>query len=237
MNNPIIMEQIAMYMVSLPCPPLPVSLNVTTMLKTSNETEENIQVCTTHDLLAGLIVCAMDRKNTKLNNLRKTKQLAITKTFLTTLDKLDEQDTSGMYNACQVFTNEYIMSFDDPSMPAPAVRLLPMDYVENNDKVHKACCSWNAAQDIMHAGTEKRNAAQFSLLSYKDLIKVHCSRVKAQRPVSGVEYQEEQLLEAQESTPTMKASVVEIEEVTESFQATKVVEEDHIFTEPLAVCL
>ena len=182
-SNPEIMEQIAMYMVGLPCPPLPVSLDVDTILKTdknSTATKSNVQVCSTHDLLAGLILCAMQRNSKDLNNLRKVKQLEITKAFLIAMDKLDQGDTERMYNACQVFTCQYIMSFDDPSFPTPSLRLHPMDYVQNNDKIHSACCSWNAAQDIMHEEQvcDRRTAETFSLLSYRDLINVHCARVK-----------------------------------------------------------
>jgi hypothetical protein len=187
-SNPLIMEQIAMYMVGLPCPPLPVSLDVETFVKPRKKgpseettTVANIQVCSTHDLLAGLILSAMQRNNKVLNDLRKIKQLAITKEFLITLDKLDQKDTDSMYNACQVFTCQYIMSFDDPSFPTPSLRLHTMDFVEKNDKVHLACCSWNAGQDIMHEEqvSNRRTAKTFSLLSYRDLINVHCSRVKA----------------------------------------------------------
>ena len=175
-----------MYMVALPCPPLPVSLDVDTFVKTKPQSARdpnktsNVQVCSTHDLLAGLILCAMQRNNRALNNVRKVRQLAITKAFLIALDKLDESDTDSMYSACQVFTSQYIMSFGDPSFPTPTLRLHPMNYVQKGDKIHSSCCSWNAAQDIMHEEqvSEQRTAQTFSLLSYRDLISVHCSRVK-----------------------------------------------------------
>jgi len=117
--EPVIMEQISMYLVGLPCPPIPVTLKISPFAK-REDTEDDYEydelakkICSSHDVLAGLIVAAMQRKNRQLNEERMKKQMKITEKFLDQLDKLDEKDVDGMYSACQVFTASYILSFDD----------------------------------------------------------------------------------------------------------------------------
>jgi hypothetical protein len=198
------LERIAMYMVSLPCPPLPILVDIDQLknkkisgkpVEDSDDEEErmaaNEVVCSSHDILAGLILWAMERNDGKLNKLRETQQINITKRFLDLLDTLDIKDVDGMYKACQDFTAEYILCFEDSSHPTPSIRLLPISSVERKDKVHKSCCSWHAAQDIMHNKhnptqhdkAEKRTAETFSNFTYKELIQEHCCRVKDTRSI------------------------------------------------------
>ena len=117
--EPVVMEQISMYLVGLPCPPIPITLNISSFAKREetddddNGDEKERKVCSSHDMLAGLIVSAMHRNNQALNEVRMKKQMEITKNFLDQIEKLEESDVGGMYSACQVFTAYYILSFDD----------------------------------------------------------------------------------------------------------------------------
>ena len=179
------MEQVSMYMVGLPCPPIPVSLDFTKLIRKhgvlTGEEVKGVKVCSSHDLLAGLIFGAMQRNNKALNEIRKTKQLSITEALLTKLDGLEENDVDGMFSACQTFTAEYILAFDDPNEVSPTLKMHRMDEVMANDHVHFSSCSWSAGQEILfNPDAKKRKSAdEFKLLSYKDIIKVHCSRVKS----------------------------------------------------------
>jgi hypothetical protein len=194
------LERIAMYMVSLPCPPLPILVDIDQLKnkqiskKKSEDSDDeedktaaNEVVCSSHDILAGLILWAMERNDNTLNKLRETQQINITKRFLNLLDTLDIKDVDGMYKACQDFTAEYILCFEDSSHPTPSIRLLTISSVEKKDKIHKSCCSWHAAQDIMHHTEgdkmEKRTAETFSNYTYKELIQEHCCRVKDTRSI------------------------------------------------------
>jgi hypothetical protein len=184
-----IMEQIAMYMTALPCPPLPVSVAWV------QKGEPNRMVfASSHDVLAGLLVSAMRRDNAALNKLRQAKQLAITDQFITTLEKcvtIDcgcdacpgtvvgscgiKPDHVAAYDACKRFTAEYILAFDDDNCGS-GLQFSDMEDVERGDKVHKATCSWHAAQDIQHASI-RRTADHFAKMTYAELIAEHVTRV------------------------------------------------------------
>ena len=185
MGDPRVMEQIAMYLVGLPCPPIPLSVDVTKFLKKggvfTGEEVSNRKICSSHDILAGLIVVAMKRGDKNLNAIRQKKQTTINETFLDTLDALDESDVDSMYKECQKFTAEYLLAFDDPSQPNPSFQLHPMEDVKKGDNVHHSSSSWSSGQDILfEPNTQKRRTAdQFKLLSYRDIIQIHCSRVKS----------------------------------------------------------
>jgi hypothetical protein len=165
MTQLVIMEQIAMYMTALPCPPLPVALSWN---------EESI-VTSSHDLLAGLLVSAMRRNNEKLNKPRQAKQMEITERLLNDLEAAKTADAA--YDACKRFTAEYIFAFDDDNR-GTNLQFAAMDDVAKGSKVHMAACSWHAAQDIQHAAPEKRrNAAHFAKMAYCDLMVEHMQRV------------------------------------------------------------
>lgn len=198
---PVIMEQVAMYMVALPCPPLPVLVSSASFKgnKEKEEDDDNDEevekwmVCSSHDLLAGLLICAMQRNDQTQNETRKKKQIELTQTFIDSIlgksvGKLsvDDNIVDAMYTMCQSFTGEYIFSFDDPGNPCPAVRFMNIDDVAKGDKVHSACCSWHRGQAILHAKHQKKETAdsstidinnEYSTLSYRELIKKHCERI------------------------------------------------------------
>lgn len=185
MGDPRVMEQIAMYLVGLPCPPIPLSVDVTKFLKKggvfTGEEVSDRKICSSHDILAGLILGAMQRNDQKLNAIRQKKQSTITQTFLNTLDTLDEADVDSMYRECQKFTAEYLLAFDDPFQPNPSFQMHPMEDTKIGDNVHNSSCSWSSGQDILFEpdAQKRRTANQFKLLSYRDIIKIHCSRVKS----------------------------------------------------------
>ena len=185
MGDPRVMEQIAMYLVGLPCPPIPLSVDVTKYMKKggvfTGEEISNRKICSSHDILAGLILAAMKRNDQALNAIRRQKQETITQTFLHTLDTLDESDVDGMYKECQKFTAEYILAFDDPSQPNPSFQMHTMDETKIGDNVHSSACSWSSGQDILFESNPKnrKTASQFKLLSYRDIIQIHCHRVKS----------------------------------------------------------
>ena len=165
-----------MYMTALPCPPLPV---IVTMTTPDGETKRI--GTSSHDLLAGLIVGAMSRANVERNKLRQKRQIELTDRFITALELAASSASSAdaAYDACRRFTAEYILAFDDDASGA-TMQFLDMDDVEKGGKVHRAACSWHAAQDIQHAAPDKRrNADHFAKMTYRELIAEHVARVIA----------------------------------------------------------
>jgi len=203
----VVMEQIAMYMVALPCPPLPIKVKIENYNGFSDEDkvdEDKLVVCSSHDLLAGLIICAMHRNNHALNQTRKAKQIEITKQFIQNLIEKYKNETTVdadlFYQTCCTFTADYLQSFDDPGNPTGGVQFVPMDDVVIGDKVHKACCSWHVAQEILQRKnaeaqmlkkrnngepeeedienkSEPRKAEYFAGLSYRNLMVEQCNRL------------------------------------------------------------
>ena len=162
-----------MYMTALPCPPLPVNV---TMTAPDGETKRI--GTSSHDLLAGLLVGAMSRANVERNKLRQKRQIELTDRFITALE-LAASSAVEAYDACRRFTAEYILAFDDDASGA-TLQFLEMDDVEKGGKVHRAACSWHAAQDIQHSAPDKRRGADhFAKMTYRELIAEHAARVVA----------------------------------------------------------
>ncbi len=207
----IIWEQLALYVTAMPCPPLPVMV----MLRgeegaaATTTTEGGYKYASSHDLIAGLVVMAMQRGRRDLNEVRKQKQIALTEALLCALEALPaEDDGSAAYVACQQFVGGYIHAFDDPGEATPSVRLVELDRVEKGDRVHSACCSWSAAQakthssfkfiiirpntdtphwhtqEIQHVAevAKRRTAVDFASFSFRALLQEHARRVVASTP-------------------------------------------------------
>jgi hypothetical protein len=171
--EPAIMEQIAMYMTSLPCPPLPMVLSIAPEEGVAQEV-----ICSSHDVLAGLLINAMSRNNVKANEARKAKQMAATRTLLAQCVE-KAQDAEEMYGLCQAFTAEYIHSFDDAGTCTPGMRFVDAKDVLQGDKIHKCACAWQAAQDILFVEkARRRNASAFARYTYQELILIHWQRVR-----------------------------------------------------------
>lgn len=178
-----VMEQIAIYMTALPCPPLPIIIIVAGGQR---------KITTSHDVLAGLLYAAMHRSSPALNEQRRKKQLDITDRIISELEVIgarlrsdDNNNTAATttsseaaYEACQKFTAEYILAFDDVGYATPSVMFVPMKDVPQHSSVHSAACSWHAAQEIMHAPKPKRRTAEeFRKMDYPTLIVEHLLRV------------------------------------------------------------
>jgi hypothetical protein len=194
-------EMIAMYVTALPCPPLPLFVteeeeeDTTTPTATTGEEEEEAGgggaakkknrrkgYSTTHDLIGALLIVAMDRGNKRLNALRKTQQEKLTEELLCGLEGLPADDNgTAAFPIYQRFVGGYIHAFSDPGEASPSVRLAALESVQRNDTVHRACCSWSAAQDIQHEpdASKRRTAAMYSALSFRELLAVHARRVNA----------------------------------------------------------
>jgi hypothetical protein len=168
MIPPKLLEQIAMYCAALPCPPLPVQL-----------VEEGETVVTTsHDVLAGLLLLAVIRNNTELNEKRKVRQTQLVAEFLEKGTACT--DVATLYEHCKRFTGEAIHAFDDAGGSTPAVMFLEMSAIAKGEKVHKAMASWNSAQDIIYVKDvgRRRNAAAFGAMDTACLFQVHLDRMQ-----------------------------------------------------------
>jgi hypothetical protein len=147
----IIMEQVAMYMSALPCPPMPLVVR-----QEIDEDEDRECYKNSHDLIATLLIGVMSshshetnlQKLDTLNKQRKEKQIQLTETLLNKL-QISEGNPEKIYAACQEFTAGYVCAFMNLEV---SVSFMPLDYVMRGDSVHKATCSWHRAQEIILAG-------------------------------------------------------------------------------------
>ncbi len=188
----IIMEQVAMYMAALPCPPMPLLVNDIVACnnnnrKNSNEEEDEDEdqgrkeeektsspkYCNSHDFIASMLLNAMALDDKKLNEQRKIKQMELTDKLL---QQLKAGDPGKAYTYFSEFTAGYICAFANIDV---GVTFLPMDDVKNGDAVHRACCSWNRAQSIILREPEKTPGAPLDKMGYKDLLALHCGRFAA----------------------------------------------------------
>lgn len=92
------MEQVAMYMAALPCPPLPLIVR-----QSLSEDEDKECYKNSHDLIATLLLGAMGQGNEALNKQRKEKQLQLTETLLKKLHK-----SGGQASCACVFTSAFM---------------------------------------------------------------------------------------------------------------------------------
>ncbi len=169
-----VLEQISMYLTALPCPPLPVLVH---RPGAAEEDGGRVGATSSHDLMAGLLLHAMLANDAAFNERRKTKQLAITDRLITALEEARGPDDA--YGVCQRFTAEYLQSFEDGC--GFAVQFQTADDVDRGSPVHRAFCSWHAAQDIMHPPAEggARSADVFARMTYLELMQEHLARVVA----------------------------------------------------------
>lgn len=163
-NQLILMEQVAMYMAALPCPPMPLMLS----------DSDGPQYCNSHDFIASLLLNAMALGNVALNEERKRKQVELTNQLLSRLALLSRIEEASKkeeaaYTHFSEFTAGYICAFASIDV---GVTFLPLADVASGDTVHKACCSWDRAQRIIL----KEEKDQEQERSYKDLLMAHCRR-------------------------------------------------------------
>ena len=179
-----VLEQIAMYLTALPAPPLPMF---------SDTVAKEERHASSHDILAGLLVIAMQRRRPDLDAARKAQQLRIIQTLISTLDaepvpSTPEEEVGFRERALQAyrrFTADFIEAFTDGG--GPAVRFAPLAEVTRESKVHRGCGSYMAAQDILHQQdpTCRRTAeAWCNEFSYEELIAQHAKRIIGSAPKS-----------------------------------------------------
>ena len=169
-KNMMVMEQVAMYMAALPCPPMPLMV-----LAPETDTPQRKQraYCNSHDFIASLLLTAMAHGNTKLNEERKAKQVELTEKLLKQMGSLKELDVDQAYAYFSEFTAGYICAFANIDV---GVTFLPLNDVESKDNVHKACCSWNRAQSIILKEESTTTNESFEKMTFRDLLLLHCHR-------------------------------------------------------------
>jgi len=197
-----VLEQIAMYMTALPCPPLP--------LRVCKVGDEDAPFYgSSHDNLARLLLAAMRRGRCDLNEERRLKQTEVTLALVRTLDKEPQPKTADdelrfqqrALTAYQRFTADYIAAFEDSGTATPAVEFLDPERVEHGHKVHRTCASYMAAQDILHeSDVAKRRTAEalMAQFSYAELLAEHARRMCAKPFFNPSDPQQQQEQEQQQ---------------------------------------
>ena len=168
----IIMEQVAMYMAALPCPPMPLMVSDVVLCEPVDKGEKKSEAkyCNSHDFIASMLLNAMFLGDIKLNEQRKIKQVELTDKLLRQMATDESVSVEKAYNHFSEFTAGYICAFANIDV---GVTFLPLDEVKNNDNVHRACCSWNRAQGIILKEPELPPLEQ---KSFRELLSIHCQR-------------------------------------------------------------
>jgi hypothetical protein len=182
----VLMEQVAMYMAALPCPPMPLIVK-----QELSDDEEKQCYKNSHDLIATLLLGAMGNGDTVLNAQRKEKQIELTEKLLQRI-RAANGDAQSAYTAFSEFTAGYICAFINIDV---SVSFMPMHHVVPNDCVHRACCSWHKAQEVILMRTagagDKAKAVDAILASdvshhaYPALLLLHCKRFGAEEDHGG----------------------------------------------------
>jgi hypothetical protein len=167
-KNMVVMEQVAMYMAALPCPPMPLMV----LAPETDTPQKKKAYCNSHDFIASLLLTAMAHGNTKLNEERKAKQVELTEKLLKQMASLKDLNVDQAYTYFSEFTAGYICAFANIDV---GVTFLPLHDVEKKDNVHKACCSWNRAQSIILKENTTTNES-LEKMTFRDLLLVHCQR-------------------------------------------------------------
>jgi len=171
-------EQISMYMAALPCPPMPLIVSQESADDLPKEAYSN-----SHDLIATLLRFVITYEEPTLHKQRREKQEELTAALLTKRKEAN-QDLGKAYSAFSEFTSGYICAFANIDV---CVKFMPLDHVQKDDVVHKACCSWHRAQEVLAfkamsglkvdaAQIERILARDFSHVSYEQLLRMHCTR-------------------------------------------------------------
>lgn len=171
----IVMEQVAMYMAALPCPPMPLMVTV----EQDEDSDKRQTYCNSHDFIASLLLTAMAHGNEKLNEERKTKQIEMTDKLLKQMKELPKDNmVEKAYTHFSEFTAGYICAFANIDV---GVTFLPLADVAMQDNVHRACCSWNRAQSIILKETvpADNSITTTNNKSYRELLQLHCDRFQS----------------------------------------------------------
>ena len=172
MGTPALLEQVAMYFASLPCPPLPI---MAVRECASAEDDDVPTICSSHDLLAQMLLHAMYKGNKALNEKRKTFQIDVTRRLIDALNAKPAPGPERTYFLFQQYTADYIAAFANQPR---GVHFASFDEVPRGHIVHRSCCSWNAAQDIQHLPKgQQKTAKEYANFEYRALIQLHCDRV------------------------------------------------------------
>lgn len=174
-NSQALAEQITAYFATLPCPPLPILAT-----KPPGEAEDAPavpRVASSHDLLAQMLLLAMQQNNKELNERRKGFQQDATHRLVEALNAKPEPCAERIYYLFQCFTADYISSF---AAQPQGVHYADVQEVTPGTHLFKAMCSWSAAQDILHLPKEERRTAKehYSKMSYQEMVLAHCARVR-----------------------------------------------------------
>ena len=164
MATPELMGRVALYMTSLPCPPLPVVVT----------RREEDGVGNSHDLIARLLLNAMAADDQPANERRKVVQWAITKEWVERLPKT--QSAEEFYALCCDFTCKWVNAFTGSSS---GISFRSASSVGVGDPCHTALAHFMAAQDIQHLQQPalRKDFDHYSGCTYEALLTTYMQRL------------------------------------------------------------
>ena len=64
---------------------------------------------------------------------------------------------------------------------------MPPEDIKKGSRVHAACCSWSAGQDIQHTpAADRKTAKEYAARDYRELIEEHYKRLRRVQPAKPV---------------------------------------------------
>ena len=172
-------ETRAMVLCALPYPPLPVECEK--MLSDSMMTASELDVTTSHTLLAQCMNSAVLKNDMAANNARKARQIQVLQEFLHELVTVGfELRGEPLYQFYCKHALKHIGTYFDVSCP-PDIRFKPYSYMTVGDKSHAKMVEYCLAQGILYQ--EKPDARRISRMDLAKLLVLIRSRVGETHPL------------------------------------------------------
>lgn len=176
-------ETRTMVLCALPYPPLPV--DVQKMQADCMMTEQDLDVTTTHSLLAQCMNACVIRNDDHMNNVRKSRQVEVLQGFLHALatEGFELKDEALYHFYCK-YTLKHISTYFDDNCP-PDVRFKPYSYMTVGDKSHAKLVEYAIAQGILFEENQtEEQVNEIKKMNLNQLLLLIMKRMGESQPLS-----------------------------------------------------
>lgn len=171
-----------MVLCALPYPPIPV--DVEHMMPDCMMTENDLDVTTTHTLLAQCMNACVLKNDQSLNNSRQGRQVIVLQDFLHGLatEGFELKDEALYQFYCKHSMN-HIATYFDANCP-PEVKFKPYSYMTVGDKSHSKLVEYAIAQGVLFEENQtKQQVARIRKLPLNQLLSLIVKRMGASQPL------------------------------------------------------
>lgn len=150
--------------------------------------QDDLQCCSSHDLLAHLMNVACTVATERQNVARASMQTELQEQLFAVIDAWHEENNSSSekmklpavdwsYDVMSKFTRSYIQSYmPDPSKQQD-IRFLPFVDIDRTHSVHAKALEFQKAQDVLYGKCKLDCLREYDAMSYAELVQVSVVRV------------------------------------------------------------